>query len=202
MCWSSGPGRSSVLRRWLAGCPALACFLCGLPASAVGQQIPRAEYLRYVPLEVPRIIRQTEASQRLSLYGDPESPEYVDVDPLDGMDDRRHAVLEELAVRFAPFLVQNTEMIPMDHEMVRDGPNALNVDSWNTAAGLDLVRQEAVDWMEVASDPCAAANPTADDCRLLELLEKYHPDDPGHAAGVVGERHAASSGGRVARRGG
>ena len=109
---------------------------------ADAQQIPRSEYLRYVPLEVPRIIRQTAASERLDLYGYRESPGYVDVAPVDGVDDRRHRVLEDLAVRFAPFLVQNSEAIPMDHKKVWGGAYPLYVDSWNTAMGLDLVRQE------------------------------------------------------------
>ena len=42
--------------------------------SASAQQYPRDEYLRFVPLEVPRIIRQTPASERLHLYGDREDP--------------------------------------------------------------------------------------------------------------------------------
>jgi len=158
------------------------------PRTAEAQQFPRDEYLRFVPLEVPRIIRQTPASERLHLYGDFEAPDYVDVDPLDGVDDRRHRVLKELAVRFAPFLVQNSEAIPMDHTQVRGGhPYPLNVDTWNTAMGLDLIRQETVDWMEGAADPCTGLNPTSDDCRLLELLRWYNPDDPIYAAV---DRHA------------
>ncbi len=156
------------------------------PAPVAAQQIPRDEYLRYVPLEVPRIIRQTPASERLHLYGDRRDPDYIDVAPLDGVDDRRHQVLQDLSVRFAPFLVQNSEAIPMDHKTVWGGPYPLYVDTWNTAMGLDLIRQETVHWMEVAADPCHDANPTSDDCRLLELLQKYDPDDPLYADAHTG----------------
>ena len=160
------------------------------PQSASAQQYPRDEYLRFVPLEVPRIIRQTPASERLHLYGDRENPDYVDIAPVDGVDDRRHQVLQALSVRFAPFLVQNSEGIPMDHKKVWGGPYPLYVDTWNTAMGLDLIRQETVDWMGVASEPCTDVNPVADDCRLLDLLLKYNPDDPLYAAEHTGAQDA------------
>jgi hypothetical protein len=155
-------------------------------APAYAQQIPREEYLRYVPLEVPRIVSQTAASQRLHLYGDSESPGYVDLDPVDGMDDRRHQVLEALAVRFAPFLVQNSEGIPMDHKKVWGGPYPLHVDTWNTAMSEALVRQETVSWMTAADEPCTDSNPLSDDCRLLELLRWYDPDYPLYATQMTG----------------
>ncbi|MDP2483703.1 MAG: hypothetical protein Q8W45_10490, partial [Candidatus Palauibacterales bacterium] len=111
-----------------------------MPISSEAQQIPRAEYLRYVPLEVPRIIRQTPASDRLHLYGDLDDPDYIDIAPVDGIDDRRHRTLQDLAVRFAPFLVQNSEGMPMDHKQVWGGAYPLYVDDWNTAMALDLIR--------------------------------------------------------------
>ena len=169
---------------------ALASVWGALPAQA--QQYPREEYLRFVPLEVPRIVRATPASLRLHLYGDRDSPSYRDVDPVDGMDDRRARVLHELGVRFAPFIVQNSEMVPMDHKRVWGGPYPLVVDGWNTAMGLDLVSQETVDWMQTAASPCTASTPTSDDCRLLELLREYDPDDPGYAATHTGAQDAPS----------
>jgi hypothetical protein len=178
------------LRAALLAATALAGLWPAAPAEA--QQIPRSEYLRYVPLEVPRIIRQTPASERLHLYGDRESADYVDVEPVDGIDDRRHRVLEELAVRFAPFLVQNSEAIPMDHKKVWGGSYPLHVDTWNTAMGLDLIRQETVSWMEISDEPCNGYNPLADDCRLLELLRKYNPEDPLYAAEHTGAQAAKS----------
>ena len=160
------------------------------PRGAEAQQYPRDEYLRFVPLEVPRIIRQTPASERLHLYGNLEAPDYVDVEPVDGVDDRRHRVLQELSARFAPFLVQNSEGIPMDHKKVWGTGYPLYVDTWNTAMGLDLIRQETVDWTRVAEDPCTGWNPTSDDCRLLELLRWYNPDDPLYAAEHTGAQDA------------
>ena len=56
--------------------------------------------------------------------------------------------------------------------------------------GLDLVRQETIDWMRVAEEPCTEANPTSDDCHLLALLRKYHPDDPGYAVEHTGAQDA------------
>ena len=84
---------------------------------AQGQEIPRDEYLRYIPLEYPTIVRQTEASVEMDLFGDMDDPEYRDTDPVDGIDDRRHKVLLDLAVRFAPYLVLNSTMIPMDFRL-------------------------------------------------------------------------------------
>ena len=130
------------------------------------------------------------ASARLHLYGDRESPDYADVEPVDGVDDRRHSVLQELSVRFAPFLVQNSEGIPMDHKKVWGGPYPLYVDTWNTAMGLDLIRQETVNWMQGTDEPCTGYNPIADDCRLLELVRKYNPDDPLYAAEHTGAQDA------------
>ena len=84
-------------------------LLVGLDAQ--GQEIPRAEYLRYIPLKYPPIVRQTEASVEMNLFGDITDPDQ-DVDPVDGINDHRHKVLLDLAVRFAPYLVLNSTMIP------------------------------------------------------------------------------------------
>ena len=46
----------------------------GLSSAANAQPIPREEYIRFVPLEVPRVIRQTPASERLHLYGQQGGP--------------------------------------------------------------------------------------------------------------------------------
>ena len=58
-----------------------------------GQEIPRDKYLQYLPLKSPAIVRQTEASDELHLFGNTEDSEYKDIDPVDGIDDRRHKVL-------------------------------------------------------------------------------------------------------------
>lgn len=162
--------------------------------SASAQAIPRDEYLHYVPLDVPRAIRQTPSSVLFSLYGDPLDPEYRDEAPLDGMDDRRHALFQELSVRFAPFMVQNTVDAPMDFKKFRDeGPAMhLNIDSWNVMTRPNrLTDQEHVDFFPIVPVPCEGDVVTdvamnaqqlerlrASDCRVLKLLEQYDPYRP------------------------
>lgn len=82
-----------------------------LPAEA--QTVPD-DYFKYVPLNYPRIVRQTEASARFHLYGDQADPSYRDVSPADGIDDARGEWLRALALRFAPIMVRNTPQFPMD----------------------------------------------------------------------------------------
>jgi hypothetical protein len=45
--------------------------------------------------------------------------------------------------------------------------------------------------MRVTEEPCREANPASDDCRLLALVRRYHPDDPGYAAEHTGAQDAA-----------
>lgn len=122
------PVRVPGPRRWM--------FLCALlllvAAEAEAQQIPRDQYLRYMPLEEPRLIRQTETSAAFDLYGDPDDPGYIDVAPRDGIDDRRADVFMRLGVRFAPFMVLNTTNVPLDPRIVYQGHETvpLNVDTW------------------------------------------------------------------------
>ncbi len=96
--------------RWAA---AAALAVSALPMSARSQEIPRADYFRYVPLEIPLAYRETPASRKLQLFGDRESAPYTDAD-LDGIDDRRAEVLRRLALRFAPLLVRNSTAVPLD----------------------------------------------------------------------------------------
>lgn len=164
-------------------------LLVGLlgPSTTRAQEIPAEEYLRFVPLEVPRIIGATSASEALHVYGDRGAADYADENPVDGIDDRRHDVLQELAVRFAPFLVQNSEMIPMDLKRVWGAPNPLQVHAWNTTTN-SLMRRESIDWMTSSVPPCGASPSSSDDCRLLELLREYDPRDPGYATTQTGRR--------------
>jgi hypothetical protein len=151
----------------------------GQPLDA--QEIPKDEYLRFVPLEVPRIVGQTDASARFRLYGDPNSPDFVDVAPLDGVDDRRMAVLEALGLRFAPFLVQSSEMVPLDFRaFARVDGLPLHVDRWETAMQERLISEETIDWMGDAG-PCPAGSDGSADCRVHELLADYHPATPASA---------------------
>ncbi|MEJ2371863.1 MAG: hypothetical protein P8Y07_13570 [Gemmatimonadales bacterium] len=168
-----------------------ACFALGVSRPASAQPIPRDEYLRFVPLEIPRVIRQTPTSERLYLYGDPADPGYRDVDPYDGMDDRRFAVFKDLSVRFAPFMVQNTWAIPMDFKKFRsDGvAGLLNVDTWNLMTRPEsLTSTEEVPFFPIAPVPCTGpveisvdlsmtdiARLRDADCRVQQLMEEYDP---------------------------
>ena len=61
--------------------PLIAAALAATASTAASQQIPSDEYLRYVPLEYPRVSRQTDASARLQLFGDRSDPQYRDEAP-------------------------------------------------------------------------------------------------------------------------
>jgi hypothetical protein len=71
---------------------------------AYGQRIPGGEYTRYLPIERPPLVRQTTGSEELLLYGDRNSPDYQDVSPVDGIDDRR---AENLTDQLLNYLLAN-----------------------------------------------------------------------------------------------
>ena len=152
------------------------------------QEIPRDEYLRYIPLKYPTIVRQTEASDEMDLFGDTTDPEYQDTDPVDGIDDHRHGVLLDLAVRFAPYLVLNSTMIPMDFRlfMKREETFLLFVDTWNVSRNPpEVVSSETINWQVLARPTSEVGSrvPDADisDRRLLSLLKAFDPITPGAA---------------------
>ena len=161
-------------------------FLVGVDAQ--GQEIPRDEYLQYIPLKYPTIVRQTEASVEMDLFGDTTDPGYQDLNPVDGIDDHQHGVLLDLAVRFAPYLVLNSTLIPMDFRlfMEREEVFPLFVDSWDVSRDMPRrVRSEEIDWHALSRSTSEAGSqvPDADrsDCRLLSLLETFDPFAPGAA---------------------
>ena len=164
-------------------------LLLASASAAQAQRVPKKEYLRYVPLEEPRLIRQTAASEALALYGDRSDPDYADLDPLDGIDDRRGRVFQQLALRFAPYMVLNTTSVPLAPEsLFRDqGSFPMYIDTWNTSVGGgEFIGEETVDMLTVVSNPCTqferlAGNSRKADCRLLELLEEYNPYEPSSA---------------------
>lgn len=175
-----------MLRLTVAGIAAAFMSLL-IPRAAPAQEIPRDEYLSYVPLEVPVVFRQTPASARLHLFGDPNAPGYQDVN-LDGIDDRREEVLRSLAVRFAPLLVMNSTAVPMDLRKVTavEGAFPLNIDTWILdRPGGQLMEKRSFDVFEAISDPCTdselAARSAKADCRLRWLLDEYDLDSPSSA---------------------
>lgn len=182
------------VRAQLQAATALSVTLIALAQGLSAQAIPREEYLRYMPLEYVRLTEQTRASAALFLYGDRSSPTYRDVAPVDGVDDARHAVLHELGVRFAPYLVRNTIDRPMDFKKFMEISRAFNlyVHTWDiNGATKQLVREQTVDFVALRSSPCTATDPATapgqDDCLLLQLLEEFHPDGPAYTAGAISE---------------
>ena len=153
-------------------------LLALLVTPAVAQNIPRDEYLHYIPLESMSPKPGTEANAELGLFGDEADPDYLDVDPRDGIDDRRGRVFRDLAVRFAPIMVLNTNNIPVDHRWYSEGPNPfpLVVDRWDiSGTSPSIVRSDSLDWRDLGT-ACDAGNEA--DCRFQALLERYHPYHP------------------------
>lgn len=161
-------------------------FLVGLDVQ--GQEIPRDEYLRYLSLKSPEIVRQTDANAELHLFGNVDDSDYCDLNPVDGIDDRRHKVLLELAVAFAPYLVLNSTMIPMDFRrfMEREEVFLLSVDRWDVSKyPPKLVGVETIDWHLLPPPPSEAGSPESradrEDHRLRCLLKEFDPFEPGDA---------------------
>jgi len=130
-------------------------LLSMLPLAAAAQRIPKQDYLRYMPLEYPRMQQSTAASMALQLYGDQAAPGYRDLTPRNGIDDRRDVVFMDLGVRFAPLMVQNSVSMPMDFR--RFGTDGrllpLYVDTWNLVTN-QLVREEMADYGNLAAHSC------------------------------------------------
>lgn len=151
---------------------------------AAAQAIPRPDYFSYLPPGMPLPTTQSPATAEFQLYGDTLAPGYSDTSPRNGIDDRRDAWLTLLAVRFAPWMVRNTIDFPMDwRRFVDDGPSfPLFVDVFQVAFEHPrLLRSETIDMRTVAANPCPVrdgmvANDTTPDCRLLNLLSRYGPD--------------------------
>lgn len=149
-----------------------------------GQEIPRDAYLPYIPLKYPAIVRQTEASAEMDLFGDTAQ----DTDPVDGIDDQRCKVLLDLAVRFAPYLKLNSTMIPMDFRLFMEQEKVfpLFIDKWDVSIyPPKLVGSEDIDWRSLSRPTsqagCRAAGANISDRRLLSLLEAFDPFAPGTA---------------------
>lgn len=170
--------------------------LCGARAGSA-QEIPRDEYLRMLPLSLPKLGLQTDASVELDLFGDPSAPGYRDVDPVDGIDDRRNRVLMALAVRFGPYLVQNTTNVPLNFDVFIENRDdfALTIDTWDTSGEeSEFLRETGVNFSVLGNGTCPeggiegafertpapGADAAAEDCKLLALMERYTP-----GAGIV-----------------
>lgn len=170
-----------------------AAILCLLgPGLLSAQEVDRDSYLRQIPLSGPRLGPANLATMALDLYGDPAAPGYRDVAPVDGIDDARHRVLETLAVRFAPFLVQNTGNIPVRFQTYIENRTdfALNVDSWDVSAeeperlASYSLNMSALNGQGCTADlrgrafelhPQSTNDPQIEDCKLLDLMDRFSP---------------------------
>jgi hypothetical protein len=173
----------------------LASVLLILVGDAHAREIPRSEYLGYVPLSYPQLEQQGAATGALHLYGDREDPSYRDVAPVDGIDDSRHDVLLSLAVRFAPYLVQNTTNIPTNFNRYIDNSASfrLHVDTWDISGEKSaLIRTESVNFSALGHSACDPSLPggngyarsisdmdgVTEDRKLVELLRQFSPWSP------------------------
>jgi hypothetical protein len=161
-----------------------------LSSPTPAEEIPRNEYLKYVPLGYSRLVQQTDESHALNLFGDTRDPGYRDVNPVDGIDDSRGDVLLSLAVRFAPYLVQNTTNIPINFDIYIENSEhfPLNIDTWEVSGEESrLIKSESIDFAvlgesgcQSSSDDVAGTVPAGetvdgalDDCKLLALLDQF-----------------------------
>ena len=153
-----------------------------------GQEIPRDEYLRYLPLKYPKLVRQTEANAKLHLFGNTKHSGYQDTNPVDGIDDRRHKVLLDLARQFSPLLVLNSTLVPMDFRLFMEHEEAflLSIDKWNISSEPPKrVGSETINWQLILHPTSESGFRTSaadiEDRRLLCLLEEFDPFTPGAA---------------------
>ena len=182
----------------------LIVVLLGLPVM-LPAQVARDGYYPYMP-DMPKLVSQTGASERLGLYGDPALAGYADVDG-DGIDDRRHARLAALADRFSPVLRRNNFSFPRDFRRLLGDTAKLQRDVWRAG---QLVRSDEIPlgWdgpasygLQLESGDALAAllrelDPLAPDARFTRADEYeetfYFVDFPGHDPGSWREayRHA------------
>ncbi len=163
------------------------------PLHAQTAEMTKQEYFKYVPLSYPRIIRQTVADSVFNLYGAWPADGGQDEAPRDGIEDTRGRLLQALGVRFAPFMIRNTAMVPLDLQKTQQisGATLLTVDRWDTYAGAQLLGTETVDFAKLGDHPCPAGTVSRDsllallrletpieDCRVLQLLREFDPNKP------------------------
>ncbi len=157
------------------------------------QPIPKEDYITYLPLTYPRIKIQTPASRDLHLFGNVSDPSYRDENPVDGIDDRRLEILKNIAVRFAPYMIQNTSDIPMDFKLFMADKKSFSlfIDTWDLSPQRpELIREQSINMVEVGK-PCPPENLAphlrdestvplldTDDCLLLSLIQEFFPPDP------------------------
>ena len=160
--------------------PASVCLLaCGV-VSVHAQKPTRDDYYSHLP-PPPSIVAQTDASQRLRLYGDRSNPSYADRD-LDGIDDARGRLLLSIAERFSPILRRNNFEVPRHFNDLVARPRHLHLDVWQggrRTASDSILLEPASPALAGASDFAYASSLSAtDDHKLRSLVEALHPRRP------------------------
>jgi hypothetical protein len=151
---------------------------------ARAQEIPKPEYITYMPRETARPVAATHASERFHLFGDASDSAFRDVAPRDGIDDRRGALLHQLGVRFAPWMARNAYGFPMDVRrfITSAATFPLVTDRFDLSRTRPvLTGSDSLDFAQLAGRPCpagAAPDDPTPDCRLRRLLAERGPDVP------------------------
>ncbi len=169
-------------------------FVSILLASSIlgAATIPREEYIEYLVLSYPRIVQQTPASKYFALFGDKNNPEFTDVNPVDGIDDSRLQLLQRLGIKFAPYMILNTTLVPMDlRKFILQSHHPLYVDTWD----ISLDKSKIIDMQTVNFSSMGKRCPLNllseeidtlsnipllenDDCKYLNLLDEFDPMNP------------------------
>jgi hypothetical protein len=169
-------------------------------STAFAQEIPKPDYITYMPSGLPLPGAQHPATALFQLYGDTAAPGYVDRNPQDGIDDRRGEWLNQISVRFAPWMVRNTIDFAMDwRRFIDHGPAfPLYIDVFDLSERPRLASTSTIDFRQLEGRPCRvpaaqAANDTTPDCKLLALINRFGPEvrpaprpvEPGQASATV-----------------
>jgi len=157
----------------------------GFPGAACGQEIPKPQYITYIPREQARAVARTDANVRFRVFGDPRSPGYRDTDPADGIDDTRNALFLRLAERFAPWMARNSYGFPMDARRIMSSRDTfpLILDHFDLAhTAPRLLASDSINVGRLQVDaPCPPDAPPANpqpDCRIRALLRERGPQAP------------------------
>jgi len=178
-----------------ATCVVTTFVLLLLTSPVAAQEIEN--YLSFMPKSHPRAIEATPASMSLELFGDPAAPGYEDVAPVDGIDDARGRTLQALGRRFSPFLVQNTQALPINFRVYWENQVdvPLIIDTWNIAdVHTALLARETISIPDLVGNPCSDPETTLgpeDDCTLLRYLRYFYPPEPAShfmTTGVTGDQ--------------
>jgi hypothetical protein len=156
-------------------------------SNVLAQRIPKDEYIKYVPIKNPPLVRQAPGSAELMLYGNKNSSAYRDINPVDGIDDQRGEHLMKIAERFSPILIQNSFAAPLDFKKFTEhgASYLINVDEWNLAgAKAELMESYTIDILNLTRNKSKGSysdttrDEISDDKKLISLLHQFDPENP------------------------